>query len=139
MNNEDIHGPEPEDTSTGSGLPMPKGKQAFQYITRELSDDDLKNPAVGKLLLNEIDRLEIENDELGDYKEQFHEADKKVAVLQEKSKTHLVAEITSVGCIAIGGILIGHGMSEPSNWIIGCGALVFIIGIVAIVAKVVKR
>lgn len=139
MNNEDIHGPEPEDTSAGSGLPMPKGKQAFQYITRELSDDDLKNPAVGKLLLNEIDRLEIENDELGDYKEQFHEADKKVAVLKEKSKTHLVAEITSVGCIAIGGILIGHGMSEPSNWIIGCGALVFIIGIVAIVAKVVKR
>ncbi len=139
MNNEDIHGPESEDTSAGSDLPMPKGKQAFQYITRELSDDDLKNPAVGKLLLNEIDRLEIENDELGDYKEQFHEADKKVAVLKEKSKTHLVAEITSVGCIAIGGILIGHGMSEPSNWIIGCGALVFIIGIVAIVAKVVKR
>ena len=46
MNNEDIHGPVPEDTRAGSGLPMPRGKQAFQNITRELSDDDLTNPAV---------------------------------------------------------------------------------------------
>ena len=89
MNNEDIHGPEPEDTSAGSGLPMPKGKQAFQYITRELSDDDLTNPAVLKLLLEERDILANENAELRSYQAQFHGADKKVAVLEEKNKTHL--------------------------------------------------
>ena len=136
MNNEDIHGPVPEDTRAESGLPMPKGKQAFQNINRKLSDDDLTNPAVGKFLLNEKDRLEIENDELKDYQDRFYETDKKVAVLQEKNKTNLATEITSVGCIAMGGVLLGHGMSEPSGWIIGCGALVFIIGIVA---KAVKR
>lgn len=136
MNNEDIHGPVPEDTRDGSAPPMPKGKQAFQNVNRELSDDDLTNPAVGKVLLNEKDRLEIENDELGDYQDRFYEADKKVAVLKEKNKRHLATEITSVGCIAMGGVLLGHGMSEPSGWIIGCGALVFIIGIVA---KAVKR
>ena len=136
MNNEDIHGPVPEDTRAGSGIPMPKGKQAFQNITRELSDDDLKNPAVGKLLLNEIDRLEIENDELGDYKEQFHEADKKVAVLKEKNKTHLATQIISGGCFTIGGVLLGHGISEPSDGrIIVCGALVLIIAIAAIFAR----
>lgn len=62
MNNEDIHGPVPEDTGDGSGLPA--GKQAFQNITRELSDKDLTNPAVGKLLLDERDRLESEKAEL---------------------------------------------------------------------------
>lgn len=139
MNNEDIHGPVPEDTRDGSAPPMPKGKQAFQNVNRKLSDDDLTNPAVGKLLLNEKDRLEIENDELKDYQDRFYETDKKVAVVQEKNKTHLATEITSVGCIAMGGVLLGHGISEPSNWIIGCGALVFIIGIVAIFAKAVKR
>ena len=122
MNNEDIHGPVPEDTGDGSGLPASEGKRAFENITRELSDDDLTKPAVGKLLLNELDRLEIENDEqkkrleiendkLSNYREKFHEADKKVAVLQEKNKTHLAAEIISGGCFAIGGVLLGHGMS----------------------------
>ena len=113
MNNEDIHGPVPEDTGDGSGLPASKGKRTFQNITRELSDKDLTNPAVGKLLLNELDRLEIENDELkkrlenendklSKYREKFHESDKKVAVLQKKNKTHLAAEIISGGCFAIG-------------------------------------
>ena len=136
MNNEDIHGPVPEDTGDGSGLPASKGKRAFQNITRELSDDDLTKPAVGKLLLNELDRLESENAELRNYREQFQEADKKVAVLQEKNKTHLAAEIISGGCFAIGGVLLGHGMSQPSGWIIVCGAIVFIIAIFAIIAKV---
>ena len=140
MNNEDIHGPVPEDTRAGSGLPASKGKQAFQNINRELSDDDLTNPAVGKLLLNELDRLEIENDELKDYQDRFYETDKKVAVLQEKNKTNLATQIISGGCFTIGGALLGHGMSEPSDWgIMVCGALVLIIAIAAIFAKAVKR
>lgn len=136
MNNEDIHGPVPEDTKAGSGLSASKGKQAFENINRKLSDDDLTNPVVGKFLLNEKDRLEIENDELKDYQDRFYEADKKVAVLEEKNKTNLATEILSGVCFTIGGVLLGHGMSEPSGWIIGCGALVFIIGIAA---KAVKR
>ena len=140
MNNEDIHGPVPEDTRDGSAPPMPKGKQAFQNITRELSDDDLTNSAVGKFLLDEIDRLESENDELKDYQDRFYETDKKVAVLQEKNKTNLATQIISGGCFTIGGALLGHGMYEPSDWgIMVCGALVLIIAIAAIFAKEVKR
>ena len=152
MNNEDIHGPVPEDIGDGSGLPTSKEKQAFQNITRELSDDDLTNPAVGKLLLDERDRLEIENDELkkrlenendklSNYREKFHEADKKVAVLQEKNKTHLATEIISAVCFTIGAVLIGYApvlwKSQPSGWIALALGSILIIG--GIVAKVVKR
>lgn len=141
MNNEDIHGPVPEDTRAESGLPMPKGKQAFQNINRELSDDDLTNPAVGKLLLNELDRLESENAELKDYQEQFHEADKKVAVLQEKSKIHLATEILSGVCFTIGAAMIGYApvlwKSQPSGWMVLVFGSVLIFG--GIFAKAVKR
>ena len=141
MNNEDIHGPVPEDTGDGSGLPASKGKRAFQNITPELSDDDLTKPAVGKLLLNELDRLESENAELRNYREQFQEADKKVAVLQEKNKTHLATEIISAVCFTIGAVLIGYApvlwKSQPSGWIALALGSILIIG--GIVAKVVKR
>lgn len=141
MNNEDIHGPVPEDTRAGSGLPMPKGKQAFQYITRELSDDDLTNPAVLKLLLEERDILANENAELKSYQAQFHETDKKVAVLEEKNKTHLVAEILSGVCFTIGAAMLGYApvlwKSQPSGWIALVFGLVLIIG--GIFAKAVKR
>ena len=141
MNNEDIHGPVPEDTGDESGLPASKGKRAFQNITRELSDDDLTKPAVGKLLLNELDRLESENAELRNYREQFQEADKKVAVLQEKNKTHLATEIISAVCFTIGAVLIGYApvlwKSQPSGWIALALGSILIIG--GIVAKVVKR
>lgn len=151
MNNEDIHGPVPEDTGDGSGLPASKGKRAFQNITRELSDDDLTNPAVGKLLLNELDRLEIENDELkkrlenendklSKYREQFQEADKKVAVLEEKGKTHLATEIISAVCFTIGAVLIGYApvlwKSQPSGWIaLAFGSILIIGGIFAKVKR----
>ncbi len=141
MNNEDIHGPVTEDIEDGSGLPASKGKRAFQNITRELSDKDLTNPAVGKLLLNELDRLESENAELSNYREQFQEADKKVAVLQEKNKTHLATEIISAVCFTIGAVLIGYApvlwKSQPSGWIALALGSILIIG--GIVAKVVKR
>ena len=140
MNNEDTRESVSKEAGDGSARPLLKGRRAFQNITRELSDDDLTNPAVGKLLLNELDRLEIENDELKDYQDRFYETDKKVAVLQKKNKTNLATQIISGGCFTIGGALLGHGMSEPSDWgIMVCGALVLIIAIAAIFAKAVKR
>lgn len=141
MNNEDTRESVSKEAGDGSARPLLKGRRAFQNITRELSDDDLTNPAVGKLLLNEIDRLESENAEFGDYQEQFHEADKKVAVLQEKSKIHLATEILSGVCFTIGAAMIGYApvlwKSQPSGWMVLVFGSVLIFG--GIFAKVVRR
>jgi hypothetical protein len=54
----------PEDTGETSAPSSPKkGRQAFKTVTRELSEEDLANPAVQKLLLDDLDRLETENEE----------------------------------------------------------------------------
>ena len=78
-----------EDAEGQSGPSPPKGPRAFHNISRELTEEDLANPspAVQKLLLNEIDRLEIEKEEYRSYVELFHKADRKVAVLEQKSRT----------------------------------------------------
>ena len=45
----------------------------------------MTNPAVHRLILNEIDRMEQETVELSGFQEKFHQADKDKAVLEEKS------------------------------------------------------
>ena len=141
MTEHDAHDVAPEDTGEGSGLSQRKGRQAFRKITRELSDKDLANPAVQRLLLDELDRLEIENDQSRSYQRQFHETDKRVAVLEEKSKMTLGSDIVSLACLAIGAAALGYTPvlwdSQPSGWI----ALVFGFVLVGsgIAAKVVTR
>ena len=154
MTNEDRHEIVPEDMGTGDGsdIPNKKGPQAFQNFERGFSEDDPTNLAVMKLLLDDKDRLEIENSELKDqlelknaelsnYQERFHEADKKVAVLEEKSKKDLATEIISVVLFTVGAAMIGYApniwQSQPSGWIaLVLGAVLIIAGILA---KAVKR
>ena len=132
----------PEDTGESSAPSSPKkGRQAFKTVTRELSEEDLANPAVQKLLLDDLDRLETENEEHKRYREKFHDADKRVAVLEEKGKTAVAIEILSGACLTIGAAALGYAKvlwsSQPSGWM----ALVFgfVLLISGIVAKVVKR
>ena len=113
------------------------GRQAFRKLPRELTEQDLENPAVPKLLLNEIDRLEIENEEHKHYMERFHEADKKVAVLEEKGKTILALDISFGGCLTIGALILGQVLPLWSQGPFGWLAIYSRVHL-AIVAKKVK-
>ena len=67
--------------------PTIKGKEvgksgAFSKLSRELSDKDLKNPAVGRMLLDERDRLLQEKAVLESYKENYYKADKRADVCE---------------------------------------------------------
>ena len=122
-----------EDAEGQSRPSYPAGQQAFRKISRELTEQDLANPAVQKLLLGEIDRLGIENEEYKHYMEHFHEADKKVAVLEQKSRTALALDIVFGGCLTVGGSIIGLAREGQQFELIvgGVGVVVLIIGIVA--------
>ena len=133
-----------EDAEGPSRPRHPAGQQAFRKISRELTEQDLANSAVQKLLLSEIDRLEKEKEEYKHYLEKekeehkhyverFHEADKKVAVLEQKSRTALALDIIFGGCLTVGGSIIGLAREGQQFELIvgGVGVVVLIIGIVA--------
>lgn len=142
MTEQDIDELTREDAEGESEPSRLKGPRAFRNVSRELTEEDLANPspAVQKLLLNEIDRLEIEKEE---YREEyslcmdrFHEADKKAAVLEQKIRTALSRDIVFGGCLAVGGALFGlvSGLwaHQPYGWIVvAFGVMLFGIGIAA--------
>ena len=132
-----------EDAEGPSGPSPPKGPRAFRNISRELTEQDLANVAVQKLLLSEVDRLGRENEEYRLYMERFHEANRKVAVLEavleEKGKTKLAFEILSGTCLTFGGLAIGQMNAlwpSPWTWIVGILGAVLLGG--GIYAKKVK-
>lgn len=128
-----------EDAKGQSGPSPPKGPRALRNISRELTEEDLANPspAVQKLLLNEIDRLEVVNEEHKHYMELFHEADKEVAVLKQQSRTALALDtIAFGGCLTVGALLLGMAPGlwshQPFGWIVVvAGGVTLGIGIAA--------
>jgi hypothetical protein len=79
----------------------------YSKLRRELTDDELSNPAVQKLLISEIDKLEIKIAQLEDIEKDFHSVDKEKAVLQEKIKTHNSLEILYSFCLSVGSAILG--------------------------------
>src|SRR5436189_6276378 len=78
-------------------------RQAFRDLRRQLSDEDLKSPGVQKLLLDELERSEAQCEVLAGYVERFHAADKRAAILEERSRTSIALEVifgvgVGVGC-----------------------------------------
>lgn len=138
MTEQDINNLDQEDEDTGneSRVSRSKALQAFRRIPRELTEEELANPAVQKLLVGNLDRLETEKEEYRVYMERFHEADKKVAVLEQKSRTALALDIIFGGCLTVGGSVIGlsHGLwsHQPFGWIVlVSGVVMLLIGIAA--------
>lgn len=112
----------------------------YSKLRRELSDEDLTNPAVQKLLLSEIDKLEIRVSELEVIENKFHQVDKEKAVLEEQVKTHNAMDVLYSFCLAIGSGLLGlASLSEikDKGWIFLLSGGVLIIG--GILSKLVKK
>ena len=111
----------------------------YSKLRRELSNEDLSNPAVQKLLINEIDKLEFRVSELEIIEKQFHETDKSNAVLEEKIKTTNSLEILYSFCLSIGSGLLGLSSLFEINkngWIfILVGGILIIGGILSKYAK----
>lgn len=107
----------------------------YSKLRRELSDDDLTNPAVQKLLISEIDKLEMRISDLEIVEQNFHEVDKSKAVLEEKLKTHHSLEILYSFCLSIGSGVMGLSSLFKINeygWIfLTVGGLLIIGGILS--------
>lgn len=111
-------------------------RRALTTARRELSDKELLSPVIPKMLLDEIDRLEEDKTELAGFRNRFYDADKKVAVLEQKQKIDIAQEIVSLTCLTIGGAALGYApsvwASQPTGAIaLGFGIVLVLGGIIA--------
>jgi len=132
---------EPEDTGIDVPISHSKGRRAFTNIRRELSDEELSSPAIQRVLIDDIERLENEKFELTEYRDKYYGADKKSAILEEKVKSATAQEIIFGVCLTVGAAALGYApavwSSQPSGWISIVFGITLIIG--GIVSKLVKR
>jgi hypothetical protein len=96
----------PEESPIKTVAPTGK-RQAFRDIRRQLQEQELSNPGVQKLLLEELETADSRCEVLEGYVDRFHESDKRAAVLEEKLRTQTAFEIlfgvgVGLGCAIIG-------------------------------------
>lgn len=127
-------------TADATAAPAKGRRRAYSAVRREMSEKEAASPIVSQFLVDEIERLESELSEYKEYRNKFHEADKKVSLLNEKLKSNSAFEIISTICVAVGGALGGLAPkmweTQPAGTIMavsGFGLLVL-----GVVAKLVK-
>jgi len=116
----------------------PFGKRfALSELRRTLTEEELKNPGVIKLILDELARVDTECDSFRGYVDRFHDADKKAAVLEEKQKAVTSIEIAYGVGMALGGAVIGL---SPSFWgKESQGIIALVVGAVLIIGAAIMR
>lgn len=74
---------EPEIRGKPESSVVPKERQSFKKVRRELTEEELSTTGAQRLILDEIDRLEEENNFLKGIQSKYHEADKKPLSLRK--------------------------------------------------------
>jgi len=129
--------PQPEDVGANpASTSQKKTRRALAGLKRELTDEELASPGTQKMILEELERLSEENLVLTGLRQSFHKVDKDLAVLQEKHKRFIAAEIVSGACIAAGAASLGFApavwSSAPGGYIaLAFGVLLTLGGVVA--------
>jgi hypothetical protein len=136
----DIEPEEPTDVLPSDTVKPKSGRRSFSKLPRELSEKELASPAVQKMLVDEIERLETECDDLSSYRPKFHDADKRAAILEEKFKGKISIDILQTGCLTVGAAALGYAPSittgQPSAPMVAIFGVVLVI--VGLAAKAVK-
>lgn len=135
---------ETEDVSTAPipAAPASGRRSSLSALRRQLSDEELKQTGVQKLLIEGWERAETECELLRVDVGKYHEADKEVARLTEKLRVNVALEIITAAGFAGGGAIVSIAPSiwDPKVGFKGIAAIcvgaLFIIG--AMVAKVVQ-
>jgi len=136
----DLEPEEPGGERAPEAVKPVSGRRSFSKLPRELSEKELASPAVQKMLVDEIERLESECDEMSAYRPKFHEADKRAAIMDEKFKGKMAIEILHVGCVTVGSAALGYAPSittgQPTAWMVAIFGLVLVTA--GLAAKAVK-
>lgn len=115
MTTSDLEPPAEEGTALGK-----RGRRkSLSNLQRELSEDELKSPAVQRILVEDNENLVMEVRELSRFRDRFHSADKSVAVLEERLRGSWTRDACLGGGALIVGVASSHDLSSPAWWIVG--------------------
>lgn len=96
-------------------------KKALSKVKRELSDEELTQSGVQKLLIQQTESLEDELKETKEYISKYHLLFSENSVLKEKINGSTNYEILHNFVLSMGGVLLGISGSfyniEKSNWL----------------------
>jgi uncharacterized membrane-anchored protein len=114
----------------------PKTRKALSRLKRELTEVEISQPGVQKMILEDQERIEGENRELRIFRDKFYEVSLRVAVLEAERKRSIAWEVLSSGCLALGSVAIGFARSmwssQPEGWeVLIFGAILLLVGIAA--------
>ncbi|QKV65305.1 hypothetical protein HUW52_21215 [Pseudomonas sp. 43A] len=128
----DVEPQEPSEETIVGAVKGASSRKSFAKLRRELSDDELSSPAVQRMLIDEIERLDSERIDLTVYREKFHITDKKSAIFEERFKAKISIEIIHIACVTVGAAALGFA---PSIWTTQPTAMMIVVfGSVLIIA-----
>lgn len=111
---------------------------AFDKLRRDLSDEELGQTGVQKLLLFQIEELGEKIRDLEPFRTRFHRVDVALAVARSRIQGNTWVSILEAVCLAFGGIFFGMSRSADSegeihwDWLmLGGGALLILLAVVA--------
>lgn len=119
----------------------------YSNIKREINEEDFQSPAVQRILLGEVDKLEnrclMLDDKLNekniDYlslQNVYHQRDKEKSILDEKLKKSKSQEILYSFCLAAGSVVIGFAKVV---WDKGLGEIFLILGVFLIIGGIITK
>jgi hypothetical protein len=81
--------------------------KSYASLRRNLSEKELMNIGSVNLMIDDIERMELELAELRELRPQFHNKDKQHAILEEKLAAYKFSELSYNISISLGALLVG--------------------------------
>ena len=88
---------------------------AYGNLSRSISDKDLKNPAIGRVLLDSIDQLKVERNELIEFRGNYYRKVTDCAVLESKVLGESKFQKLYSAAQTLGGVIFGTSFNVISN------------------------
>ncbi|MEG6524880.1 hypothetical protein [Bordetella bronchiseptica] len=125
-------GAEPKGTSSS--------RKSLSKLRRELTDDELSSPAVQRMLVDEIERLDVERNQLVEFRDKFYDSKTRIGVLEEKFTGKMAIEVIHVACNTVGAAALGYAPSiwdkQPMAWLFAIFGTILVV--MSLIAKVIK-
>ena len=114
-----------------------KGKEALSGVSRVLSERELKQSGVQKMLVDRVDTLETQVAELSSFRDKYHKTDQDRAILVERLRFEGLIEIMYGALLVVGPLLIALSPNVKVHWALWIPGTVAVIG--AVVGKLYWR
>ena len=116
-----------------------KRRTAFDRIRRDLSDDELGQTGVQKLLLHQFEEVSERAGDMESFRTRFHEAEKLLAVAESRLQANAWTAILEGLCFTLGGALLGFSKNVNAQGVVEFDPLQLAIGFLLLVGSIIGR